>query len=139
MASRTDNQYRRSGLEDALDEFLTNASKAGELPIVKGRLNRADIRTAIGCGDNWLSQNKYARMTLKKWDERLHEEGLACEHRPPPTIRNQSTDNLKKYAENLRRRNAQLMAEVSDLRLQLSEYEWLGCNPSDETRSRLPW
>lgn len=126
-------------MEAALEEFLNNASKAGELPIVNGRLNRADIRKVIGCGDNWLSQNKYARMTLKKWDERLHEEGLACEQRLPATIRNQSTDNLKKQAENLLRRNAQLMAEVNDLRLRLSDYEWLGNNPSDEMSRRLPW
>lgn len=139
MASRTDNQARRSGLEAALDEFLTKASKSGELPIVNGRLNRADIRTAIGCGDNWLNQNKYASMTLKKLDESLHEEGLASEQRPPLTLRNQSTDNLKKQAEKLQRRNAQLMAEVSDLRQRLSEYEWLGSNPSDETNGRLPW
>lgn len=139
MASRTDNQYRRSGLEAALDEFLTKGSTSGELPIVNGRLSRADIRTAIGCGDNWLSQNEYARTVLKAWDDRLHKEGLACEPRSTPGLRNASIDNLKNQVERLQRRNAQLMAELSDMKQRLSEYEWLGCDPSDERVGRLPW
>lgn len=139
MASRTDNQYRRNGLEAALDEYLTKASKSGELPLVNGRLSRADIRSAIGCGNNWLTQNKYAIKVIKEWDERLHEEGLDCEPRTTPRLRDPSTDHLKRQAERLQRRNAQLMAEVSDLKQRLAEYEWLGCNPSDGASGRLPW
>lgn len=134
---RVANQDRRDSLENSLNEYLENCSKNGELPLLNGRLSRTEIRKAIGCSVNWLAQNAFAAKTLKEWDSKLHAEGVTYEPRATPSKRNESTELLKKQVDRLQKRNAQLMAEVSELKRRLSAYEWIGS--TDNTTGRLPW
>ena len=68
---RTDNQAKKKGLESKLDLFLDRSLNEGSVIVANGRIQRSWIIENIGCGQNWLSQNEYAKNKIAKAEKKL--------------------------------------------------------------------
>src|SRR5437764_504427 len=71
MSHEHPHAIKKRDLEEKLIAFLANASAAGTLPMINGRISRSAVVLAIGAAENWTHQNAFARKTLAEWDQRI--------------------------------------------------------------------
>ncbi|MET0035986.1 MAG: hypothetical protein ABW097_08790 [Candidatus Thiodiazotropha lotti] len=136
---RTDNQFKRKGLESKLSALLSEAAKNGTLQVANGQISRSWIVSEIGCGQNWCSQNKFAKNLIAKHEQELVSQGGISSSRPVPGRKDEEVRLLVARVNRLESRNAQLQEEVNRFRQAAKESGWLDENTVESSQGRLPW
>ena len=136
---RDDNQYKKQGYESKLDVLLDRALEEGTVEIVNGEISKTWLREQIGCGVNWLNQNKFAKDKVKDAEGKLREQGIRITPKAAPGVKSKEVRLMMARLERLEQRNAQLLEENNRFKSKLYDFGWIESDEEESAQGRLPW